>query len=98
MNLDELRGLIDQINEEIVALFARRLEITQQIAKVKKERKLAVNDPIREEKQRMLLRALAQKKGLNPAVVEEIFHLFVEYSKLTMKMEMGDEENRLSGN
>jgi chorismate mutase len=98
MNLDELRGLIDQINEEIVALFARRLEITQQIAKVKKEHKLAVNDPIREEKQRMLLRALAQKKGLNPAVVEEIFHLFVEYSKLTMQMEMGNEEDRLSGN
>jgi chorismate mutase len=99
MSLDELRKVVDQINEEIVALFARRLEITKQIAKVKKEQKLPVDDFSREEKQYKMLRELSQKHGLSPAVIEEIFNLLVDYSKLTMKMEMGHvEKDRLPGN
>jgi chorismate mutase len=92
MNLGALRDKVDQINEEIIALFAKRLEITGQIARLKKEQKLPVNDPVREAKQRSTLRAVAEKHGLNSTVVEEMFHLFVEYSKLVMKREMGDVE------
>ena len=90
MKLDELRNTIDSINEEIIALFSKRLAVTKQIAKVKKENQLPVHDPIREEKQRTHLREMAIKHGLSPAVVEEIFKLFVDYSKLDMKMEMDD--------
>ncbi len=89
MNLENLRKKMDEINDEIVALFSKRLEIAKEIAKVKKENKLPLYDPEREEKQRAILRQLAQKHGLSAAVVEEIFQLFVEYSKLMMKMEMG---------
>jgi chorismate mutase len=89
MKLEDLRKMIDETNDQIIALFSKRLEIAKEIAKIKKENKLPVYDPEREEKQRALLRILAQKHGLSAAVVEEIFQLFVEYSKLMMKMEMG---------
>ncbi len=90
MKLELLRNTIDSINEEIIALFARRLAVTKQIARVKRENHLPVHDPIREEKQRVHLREMALKHELSPAVVEEIFNLFVDYSKLDMKMEMDD--------
>ncbi len=99
MKLDELREVVDQINEEIIGLFAKRLEVTKQIARVKKEEQLPVDDFGREERQLKMLRAWAQKQGLNPTVVEEIFTLFVDYSKQNMKVEMGhDQKGRLPGN
>ncbi len=89
MNLDQLRKTIDQLNGDIIALFSRRLEVTKEIARVKKEQKLPVHDPLREEQQLSMLREAALKHGLSPNVMEEIFNLFVDYSKLRMKMEMG---------
>jgi chorismate mutase len=98
MTLEDLRKLIDQLNAEIIALFSERLKVARQIAHVKKESRLPVHDPLREERQLQMLRELSQKHGLSPAVMEEIFTLFVDYSKLNMKMEMGDEKNCISGN
>ncbi len=99
MSLDELRKLVDQLNAEIIALFSKRMDVARQIAHVKKQQQLPVHDPLREEKQVQRLRELAQKHGLSPAVIEDIFTLFVDYTKLNMKMEIiDDEKNRLSGN
>ncbi|SRR5581483_588350 len=99
MNLEELRKEIDRINEQIVLLFAKRLEMVKKVAKVKQEKKLPCDDPVREAQQLMVLHELALKNGLSPSVVEEIFNLFVDYSKMVMKKEMlHGEDNRLSGN
>jgi chorismate mutase len=89
MSLESLRHKIDHLNGEIIALFSERLKVAKEIAKVKKEHDLPVHDPLREEQQLQLLRDLAKKHDLSPAVMEEIFSLFVAYSKLNMKMEMG---------
>jgi chorismate mutase len=99
MNLEDLRQIIDKLNAEIIELFSERLKVSKEIARIKKEQNLPVYDPTREENQRRLLRDLAKRYDLSPAVIEEIFALFVDYSKLNMKMEMkSDEESRLSGN
>lgn len=96
MNLDDLRKRIDEINAEIIALLSKRLAITAQIAKVKKEQGLPVFDPAREAEQRTRLHELAKKQGLSPSVIEEMFNLFVDYSKTQMNVEMGHaEKNRL---
>jgi len=98
MTLEELRELIDKLNCEIIHLFSKRLDVAKEIARVKKEHKLPVYDPKREEKQLLALQEEARKQNLSPAVIEEIFQLFVEYSKLNMKLEMGHEQkNRLPG-
>ena len=89
MNLETLRDQIDHLNAEIIGLFAERLKVAKEIAKIKKEQDLPVCDPSREEEQLQGLRNLAKRHGLSPAVIEEIFTLFVDYSKLNMKMEIG---------
>lgn len=88
MNLGELREKIDLINEEIILLFSKRLEITKEIAKVKKANQLPCDDPIRETQQLKALHELALKHSLSPSVMEEIFNLFVDYSKMVMKKQM----------
>jgi len=97
MKLEHLRQSIDQLNAEIIMLLSKRMEIVIEVAKVKKEHNLPVDDPVREEEQRRLLRELARKHGLSPAVIEEMFTLFIDYTKLNMKMEMGN-ESRLPRN
>jgi len=48
MQLDELRGKIDQIDEELLRLFAERMEVVIQIAAYKKEQGLPALDKKRE--------------------------------------------------
>ncbi len=89
MNLDQLRQRVDEINVEIISLLSRRLDVTKEIAKVKKEQRLPVHDPVREKLQVQMLKEAAQRWNLSPAIIEEIFEIFVDYSKVNMKMEMG---------
>lgn len=99
MTLQSLRQTINALNAEIVELFSERLKIAKEIAKIKKQQNLPVHDPEREQEQRELLHNLAKRHDLSTAVIEEIFSLFVDYSKLNMKMEMGsDEKSRLPRN
>lgn len=49
MELNELRGQIDVIDRELTALFVRRLEAAEEIAKRKAEAGLPVFQPQREE-------------------------------------------------
>ena len=88
MNLEQMRQLIDQLNADIIALFSKRLDVAKEIAKLKKCKQLPVYDAEREQSQREELRVLAVRYGLSPAVIEEMFTLFVEYTKIMEKMEM----------
>lgn len=85
MNLEELRIQMDAINREIIELFAKRLKVAIEIAKIKKVENLPVYDPVREEKQKAMLREIAEKTGISPEVIDEIFTLLVEYSKMKME-------------
>ena len=48
MDLEELRESIDEIDNDLVKLFDRRMDISAEIAVYKKENKLPVHDPARE--------------------------------------------------
>lgn len=50
MNLDELRGEIDQIDQKLVELFKKRLDVASGIATAKKDQSLPVLDHQREQK------------------------------------------------
>jgi len=92
LNLKMLRQEIDAINGQIVALFAKRLDVVRKIAEVKKMEAMPVDDPKREAEQLNILRKMARQHGVSAAVIEEIFSLFVDYSKLNMKMIVHIEE------
>ena len=49
MDLTELRMQIDGIDDELVRLFQRRMDVAAEIAKVKLQKCLPVYDPLREQ-------------------------------------------------
>ena len=59
-NLEELRGQIDQIDQQMVALFKARMEASGRVAEYKKEKGLPVLDAGRE---RALLGKVAEQAG-----------------------------------
>ncbi len=87
MSLDHLRKMIDLTNQEIILLLCKRMTIAQEIAKIKSELNLPVHAPERERVQMENLRVFAEKNGLCPQVIEEMFTVFVNYTK----KECGDE-------
>lgn len=50
MNLNELRSEIDTVDEDIVRLFEKRMDISSEISKYKKEHNLKIKDPVREKR------------------------------------------------
>ena len=70
--LDELRAMIDQVDDELVALLGRRFEYTDRIGRLKREHRLPWYDADREVSQRDRLQALAHQQGVPPRLVAEL--------------------------
>lgn len=90
-SLEELRKEVDGINKSLIALFGKRLDITKKIAQIKKENQLAIHDEARENKIFEEIRNMALEHKISPAVMEEIFSLFIHYTKMEMIIEAGYE-------
>ena len=60
MDLKELRGKIDEIDDQLVKLFCQRMDIAAQVAQYKKEQGLPILMPARE---REKLQDVSQKAG-----------------------------------
>ena len=60
MELKELRDQIDTIDDELVRLFVKRMEVSAQVADYKKEHNLPIHVPARE---REILQDVAEKAG-----------------------------------
>ena len=60
MDITELRGEIDKIDDELLRLFCARMELSAQVADYKRERGLPIYVPARE---REILQNVAQKAG-----------------------------------
>ncbi len=87
MTLDVLREEIDEINRNLVALFGERLKVARRIARLKKERAIPLLDSAREELQQQKIKEWAMEEGLDPRIIQEIFTLFIEYSRKEMREE-----------
>ena len=53
MDIQELRGQIDQIDDQLVSLFAQRMDIAAQIADYKKQNNMPIFVPAREREKLM---------------------------------------------
>ena len=62
-NLEELRGQLDQIDQQMVDLFKNRMELSGQVAEYKREKGLPVLDTGRE---RALLGKVGEQAGEDP--------------------------------
>ncbi|RJX27075.1 MAG: chorismate mutase [Acholeplasma sp.] len=84
MNLESLRQTIDQIDDDMMVLFKRRMAVSQQIGEVKKELNLPVFDPSREQIILEKRRAALQDDRLWPyyeSFLKHIFHLSKEQQR-----------------
>lgn len=83
MDLNDLRNEIDQIDDELVALFVRRMAVSAQVAEYKKVNNLPIFVPAREEEK---LADVAEKAGVDMAeyakkLYGEIFELSRSYQQ-----------------
>ncbi len=82
-----LRGEIDRIHNDLILLFAERVEVAKKIARFKKRENLPLTDETREMEIISQIRKMAKKKNLSPVILEEIFTLFLDYCKLEMVLD-----------
>jgi len=79
MDLQELRMRIDKIDDELIRLFERRMDVSAEIAGYKKPRGLPVYDPEREKQK---LRELSQKAaGKYKPYIESLYLLIFKLSR-----------------
>ena len=81
MDIQELRGRIDKIDDELVALFLRRMEVSAQIGAYKKERGLPIFVPEREQEKLADVAAKAgpEMAGYVKRLYDAIFTLSRDY-------------------
>lgn len=77
-----LRNDIDDIDDAIVSLLARRHGVIGSVAALKKEHNLAIYHPAREENLISRRRQQGKDVGLNPDYIEEIFRTIISHSRL----------------
>lgn len=80
MDLAELRGQLDQIDEKIVQLYEERMEICSQVADYKIETGKKVLDKAREEEKLNKVRSLAHSE-FNAQGVQELFEQIMAMSR-----------------
>ncbi|WKE63922.1 bifunctional chorismate mutase/prephenate dehydrogenase [Gallaecimonas kandeliae] len=70
--LEELRGQIDQLDQQLLTLLEQRLALVREVGEVKREQGLPIYAPDREASMLAQRRAEAEDRGLNPDLIEDI--------------------------
>ena len=78
MNIDEMRQKIDGIDDKLLELFERRMEIAKEIGQCKKEQALPVKDG---ERERIILHRLCEKT--QPELAEYVKALFLSLFEMS---------------
>ncbi len=77
----ETRGLIDDLDEELVDLLARRTQLSRRAARVKAKKGKAVQDPAREKEVLSRRKAWAAERGLDGSGVSDVFEALMRFSR-----------------
>jgi chorismate mutase len=94
MSIQELRAVIDEIDEGIVHLLNWRLEIAIEIGKLKRDKGLPLRIPLRERE--VLTRVWGGNKGpLSDAAVSRLFRLIIRETRRVEKAGMEPGKQRL---
>lgn len=77
LELDRLRGSIDNMDSALVHLLAERFKVTQRVGELKAAYGLPPADPEREQQQIARLRTLAEESKLDPEFAEKVLNFIV---------------------
>ncbi|MCD7796843.1 MAG: prephenate dehydratase [Clostridiales bacterium] len=78
MDLLQLRKKIDEIDDELIPLISKRMEISGQVAEYKNERGLPV---LNEEREQQILDSVAEKCGDNGETIKTVFSSMMDASR-----------------
>ncbi|HHP7237603.1 chorismate mutase [Longibacter sp.] len=78
--LSDIRSRIDQLDQAIIELLARRQSAVDDIAAVKEEKNDDIRDPDRECELMDRLRDIARDNDLAPGLVEDLYASIIEHS------------------
>ena len=90
MDLQELRTQIDEIDRSLVALFVRRMALSEQVAAFKKARALPVLDMQREQEKLQSVAAQAPKEL--DSDVRSLYERIMELSRQRQLVLLGGDE------
>lgn len=76
--LSRLRKQIDEIDQELVRVLARRFRVTEEVGQFKAANRLNAVDEARESMQRARLQQLAVQHSVSPELVNTIFRAIVQ--------------------
>jgi chorismate mutase len=79
--IEELRSEIDNVDDELLALLAKRKEIIRLIAAYKSEHHLDIVDSGREKQLLSRLMEEAELNGLDPEFINELYNLIIKNSR-----------------
>ena len=85
LELQNLRLVINKIDELIIQSIARRMSVSCTIGAIKKENRLKIKDPKREKELQQFYRLLAKKNGITYATLKKIFKLIMKESRHIQK-------------
>ena len=92
MELNELRSIIDGIDDQLVDLFVKRMDVAAQIAEYKKKNSLPIYVPARE---REKLQDVAVKAGADMAnYTRVLYSMLFELSRSYQNKQNNDNEKR----
>ena len=80
MNLNSLRKDVDRIDEKILALIKKRLELAEKIAFFKKNKGLPIKDGLREKDVYKKTEIIAKSLKLEKGLIKKIFDLIIRQS------------------
>ena len=89
MGLAEHRRQIEEIDEEIIRLIDRRIDISELIFEAKREAGLPICDPERERLVKRKAKNMAEELDLDKEAVSEIFGILIRMS-LQKQFELQD--------
>jgi len=90
MDLKELRAKLDEIDEELVNVIAKRVALIPEVAKYKKENGLPRKDAEREDGLIEAKRKIATELGVSPELVEDVFRRLIQESHIIEKEIIGE--------
>jgi chorismate mutase len=77
-DLRALRGRVDEVDEQIIALLGRRFRLTEEIGRVKSAGRLSSVDPDRETEQAARYSELAAQYEVGAHLVRRVFRVIVD--------------------
>lgn len=83
MDINDWRGRIDEVTDELIALLNKRASFATEIGKLKKQKGLPVFDASREQAVLDVVASKASKAGgpLTPESVQRIFQVIMEETR-----------------